>query len=103
MLVKPATINEVIGSCVQGSVTIAYEDLVRIFGEPDTDHLDFSGVSHQWMISINNLPLTIYDYTVNGRKVEDYAWHIGGKTGFVLDALKKVLSAANVSFTVTKD
>mgnify|MGYP003704710241 CR=1 FL=1 len=101
MVVKPGKFNDIVGSCYQGSVTIAYEDLVRIFGKPTT----FSGdkVSHEWIISIDNLPLTIYDYTVNGRKVEDYAWHIGGKTGFVLDALKKVLSAANVNFTITND
>ena len=102
MVVKPAKVSDIVGSCYQGSVTIAYKDLVRIFGKPTT----FSGdgkVSHEWMISIDNLPLTIYDYKVDGRKVKNYAWHIGGKTGFVRDALKKVLETANVNFIVGKD
>jgi hypothetical protein len=56
-----------------------YDDLVKVFGEPDTDFESDSKIKAEWRGKINGEVFTIYDYD-STVPVEDVTrWHIGGK------------------------
>ena len=76
-----------VGTSLQGYVDVSYGDLVKVFGEPNSQGDDYK-VDAEWNGTINDLAFTIYNYKdgknyvgAKGKKVEDIRdWHIGGKS-----------------------
>jgi len=81
------------GGGLQGYVTITYNELVNILGEPPILGSDDSKTQAEWILyfpEINEYAW-IYDYkeTVSKESVTD--WHIGGKDKNVVDLIRNVL------------
>ena len=77
--------GDIAGSSLQGYIDIHYEDLVRIFGEPNMPN-DGYKVDAEWAGRIDGVFFTIYNYKdglnyngETGLPVEEITdWHIGG-------------------------
>jgi len=60
-----------------------YDDLLRVFGEPqNTESID-GKVKAQWIGKVNGLVFTIYDYKAQCDPEKNKDWHIGGKVKMV--------------------
>lgn len=70
------TSNVATGTSFQGHVYAKYSDLVSAFGTPELDRHDKT--PHLWVISIEGVICTIYDYKDNLETDAVEAWHIGG-------------------------
>ena len=86
----PNELGEVSGSCLQGHQEASYDQLVKLFGEPNSDG-DGDKVHIEWVINFDVLDkdsddveahtATIYDWKEDydaARRVSSYNWHIGG-------------------------
>ena len=81
-------------SVLQDTLIATYADLVRTFGEPDSEG-DGYKTDVEWSITFpSGVIATIYNwknYGVDPAPNEDYRWHIGGHTSdcaaLVQDAL----------------
>ena len=70
-----------------------YEDLVRVFGEPQiTSSLD-GKIKAEWVGKINGLVFTIYDYKSRLEPQENTNWHIGGKVKLAAELVKVYYNA----------
>lgn len=56
-----------------------YEDIVRVFGNPQFGKSPDSKVKAEWVGRINGLVFTIYDYKSRLEPERNTDWHIGGK------------------------
>lgn len=56
-----------------------YEDIVRVFGEPQIGKSSDGKIKAEWVGRINGLVFTIYDYKSNLEPERNTDWHIGGK------------------------
>ncbi|MFH1385094.1 MAG: hypothetical protein ABIH47_09080 [Candidatus Omnitrophota bacterium] len=56
-----------------------YEDLVRVFGEPQLGASQDGKIKAEWIGRINELVFTIYDYKSKLEPQQNTNWHIGGK------------------------
>ena len=73
------------GTSLQSSVTVSYADLVRLFGEPNTDHDGYKSDA-EWLIYTMDGVCTIYNYKdgrnylgSEGLATKDITdWHLGG-------------------------
>jgi hypothetical protein len=84
-----------VSTSLQGYITASYEDLVKVFGEPQYDTPSGDGkVDVEWEMNILDedhnaiRPFTIYnwkDYDAGrtARSTPNYRWHIGGTSGVV--------------------
>lgn len=72
------TSNVANGTGFQGYVSATLQQLKDAFGEPEIMK-DYDKVTHLWVVMIEGVLCTIYDYKENldTGKVED--WHVGGK------------------------
>ena len=75
----------IMGTCLQGYISVRYDTLVKIFGEPCES--DGYKVDAEWILEFENGDIaTIYNYKTgknylgsDGQDVEDIThWHIGG-------------------------
>jgi hypothetical protein len=65
-----------------------YEELVRVFGDPQvTSSLD-GKIQAEWFGRINGLQFTIYDYKSRVEPERNTDWHIGGKHKVVVELLR---------------
>jgi len=64
-----------------------YEDIVRVFGQPQLGRSLDSKIKAEWVGRINGLVFTIYDYKSSIDPVRNTDWHIGGKIKFVVDMI----------------
>ena len=84
-----------IGTSLQGEINISYQDLVSVFGEPNTKN-DGYKTDAEWIGTIDGEVFTIYNYKSgknylgkDGLEVEEITeWHIGGKQK---EVVKKIL------------
>lgn len=60
-----------------------YEDIVRVFGEPQFGKSPDGKIKAEWIGKINGLVFTIYDYKSRVDPDRNTDWHIGGKSSFV--------------------
>lgn len=60
-----------------------YEDIVRVFGEPQFGKSPDGKIQVEWVGKINGLVFTIYDYKSRIIPECNTDWHIGGKVKFV--------------------
>ena len=56
-----------------------YEDIVRVFGEPQLAGSPDNKIKAEWVGRINGLVFTIYDYKSPLEPQRNTDWHIGGK------------------------
>jgi hypothetical protein len=69
------------GTYLQGQLVAKYEDLVKVFGEPNDgpNSPDIDKSTCEWVLEYkDNGYCTIYDWKVPETIYEPYAWHIGG-------------------------
>ena len=62
-----------------------YEDIVRVFGEPQFGKSPDGKIKAEWVGQINGLVFTIYDYKSRLEPEQNTDWHIGGKIKFAAD------------------
>lgn len=73
------TPNVIAGTSLQGYTTpVTYAELVSTFGQPNIMD-DFDKVTHLWVLNIEGVTATIYDYKDNLKSDKPAEWHIGGK------------------------
>lgn len=88
---------DVDGTCLQGHITISYDELVKVFGEPDDG--DGYKTDAEWSGSIDGVVFTIYNWK-NGKnycgpegipteKIMD--WNIGGNSKQAEEIVKKYI------------
>jgi hypothetical protein len=72
------TSNVANGTGFQGYATATLQQLKDAFGDPEIMK-DYDKVTHLWVVNIEGVLCTIYDYKENldTGKTED--WHVGGK------------------------
>ena len=82
--------EEANGTSFQGYVETSYGQLVSAFGKSMKGSED-GKVNHQWIVKIDGILCTIYDYkeNLNNGKVSD--WHVGGKAKACVQMVKEVL------------
>ena len=84
----PNELGAVCGSYLQGHQDASYDELVRLFGEPNSSG-DGDKVRFEWVVSFDVYydgdptfqTATIYDWKEDddvARHVPSYDWHIGG-------------------------
>ena len=56
-----------------------YEDIVRVFGDPQFGKSPDGKIKVEWVGQINGLVFTIYDYKSQVDPDKNTDWHIGGK------------------------
>ena len=88
------------GTSLMGYVSASYDELVRLFGEPNSSGDEYK-VDVEWMMLINGEPVTIYNYKDGpnylGKTARhpkywgSYDWHIGGKKKHVVDMVEELL------------
>ncbi len=65
-----------------------YEDILRVFGEPQFGKSLDGKIKTEWVGKINGLVFTIYDYKSSVEPEQNTDWHIGGKKKFTAELLK---------------
>jgi len=60
-----------------------YEDIVRVFGQPQLGRSLDGKIKAEWVGRINGLVFTIYDYKSSLEPERNTDWHIGGKFNVV--------------------
>lgn len=64
-----------------------YEDVVRVFGEPQFGKSQDGKIKAEWVGRINGLVFTIYDYKARLEPEQNTDWHIGGKSQFTSELI----------------
>jgi len=62
-----------------------YEDIIRVFGQPQFGKSLDGKIQAEWVGRINGLVFTIYDYKARLEPERNTDWHIGGKMKFVAE------------------
>ena len=62
-----------------------YEDVIRVFGNPQFGKSPDGKIKVEWVGQINGLVFTIYDYKSRLEPERNTDWHIGGKIKFAAD------------------
>lgn len=70
-----------IGAGLQGYLPdgTRYEDLVRVFGQPQMGKSIDNKIKAKWIGKINGLLFTVYDYKSGLEPTRNTDWHIGAK------------------------
>jgi len=94
--------DQAIGTGLAGYMEISYEHLVQLFGQPNVVHPDTgpSGdgkVKAEWVMSIDGIIFTIYDYKSDLDPADHTDWHIGSKKRIVIPALAACLKTWGVT------
>ena len=72
-----------------------YEDIIRVFGDPQFGKSPDGKINAEWVGRINGLVFTIYDYKSQVDPSRNTDWHIGGKNKFTSELVVLFLSIAN--------
>ncbi|PIY82367.1 MAG: hypothetical protein COX96_00695 [Candidatus Omnitrophica bacterium CG_4_10_14_0_2_um_filter_44_9] len=62
-----------------------YEEIVRVFGQPQFGKSLDGKTKVEWVGRINDLVFTVYDYKSRLEPQQNTDWHIGGKMKFVAE------------------
>lgn len=87
------TSNVTNGTGLQGYVRATYDELVSIFGKPEYMG-DYDKITHQWVLNIEGVIATIYDYKENLNTGITEAWHIGGKQKIAERLVNQIVAEA---------
>lgn len=88
------TSNVINGTSLQGYTCATYSQLVSAFGKPELSSAEDGKVNHLWVVNIEGVIATIYDYKedLNTGKTED--WHVGGFVAGASDLVNQILEEA---------
>ena len=70
-----------------------HEDIVRVFGDPQSGNSPDGKIKTEWIGRINGLVFTIYDYKSRLDPERNTDWHIGGKQKFVAELVNLYFKA----------
>ena len=81
------------GSCLQGYITrnVSFETLKKLFGEGIEG--DGGKVQWEWLVRIDGVFCTIYDWKSESPIEEQAFWNIGGKSEEAADKVNAVIQA----------
>jgi len=91
------------GTSLQGYIEISYDELVKLFGEPQAS--DGYKIDAEWIIKTSSgIVITIYNYKdgINyngpeGTPTKDIInWHIGGKNQESVEELYRIIEANSI-------
>lgn len=84
------------GTSLKGYVTTYFADLVEVFGDP----LPGSDKTNaEWIIVFQDgLVATIYDWKTCEIPMDEYEWHIGGKSYEVVQRVQQIIEDAREAF-----
>lgn len=88
---------ETTGTGLQGYVDIEFDELVKVFGEPEF----FQGVKMQAQWAIKDQDgnvITIYDYKESHPPQEHIHWHVGGRDEKAVRSLKNILKMKGANY-----
>jgi hypothetical protein len=78
MVISRAT--DATGTSLQGHIEATYEELVKVFGEPNYGpDAQEDKTTCEWCLWIEGTLVTIYDWKTDHTPINTYSWHIGGK------------------------
>ena len=88
-------------TCLQGTINVDSDTLVRCFGEPDPDYCDPMKTDAEWRVARSSLPylISIYNWKngknylgENGLPVEEITqWNIGGQKEEDVETILKAI------------
>jgi hypothetical protein len=85
------------GTCLQGYIRANYNDLVRVFGEPNNGDGGYK-VQAEWNLKFSDGTVaTIYDWKEDRSPKYVRDWHIGGFNKKAVDLVHKAFDTALVS------
>jgi hypothetical protein len=68
------------GTSLQGHIEATYDELVKVFGQPNIGPNEPGKVTCEWCLWIEGSLVTIYDWKeFDETPMGTYSWHIGGK------------------------
>lgn len=68
-----------VGTCLQGQIKdTSYNELRHCFGEPHFSDMNDEKITKEWVITIEGVVCTIYDWRRGRTPLKDTAWNIGG-------------------------
>lgn len=79
------------GTQYLGYVSITYEELVKVLGQPKGGSAD-GKTTCEWHIEFEDRSVaTVYDWKIGHTPKDLYNWHVGGRPGVALNHLEEVL------------
>lgn len=90
------TSNVINGTSLQGYVQATYQELVDAFGDPEIRLDGDTGykVKHLWVINIEGVICSIYDYKEDLNTGKPENWHIGGKQKIAERLINQIIEEA---------
>ena len=85
------TSNVASGTSKQGTVKATFDELVSVFGEPEIMPYEYK-LNHLWVVNIEGVIATIYDYKEDLKTGKDEDWHIGSKQKVAERLVNQVLA-----------
>ncbi len=68
-----------VGTCLQGQIKdTSYYELRRCFGEPHYSDMTNDQITKEWVITIEGVVCTIYDWRRGRTPLKDCVWNVGG-------------------------
>lgn len=85
---KLRSTEDINGTSLQGYITISYDGLLALLGEPHRTDGDKTTV--EWAYVSNKVVFTVYDYKTYGTPKNMYEWHIGGRDERALEVVRNL-------------
>jgi len=82
------------GTSFKGDFMAYYDELVKVFGQPDhgPNNFEHDKVTCEWDLMFEDGTVaTIYDWKESETPMGNYLWHIGGKTSEAVDRVLEAL------------
>lgn len=93
MKTNERTIN-VNGTSFQGYAYATMQQLKDLFGEPELNTSADGKTAHLWVVNIEGVIATIYDYKENLDTGKTEAWHIGGYVAAASTLVNQIVKGA---------
>jgi len=93
MQIKNSDVIETCGSSLSGYVKSTYDELVAVFGEPTfTDCDPREKVQCEWILCIDGVVATVYNWKTEVVPLGVYDWHVGGFDRGEVDAVHRAIA-----------
>ena len=89
MKISQASYDDLEMTSLIGYMTTTYDQIVAAFGEP-TEFSDKT--TAEWLLKVDGVVFSIYDWKEPETPFGVYDWHIGGKDSSALTMLQKIIS-----------
>lgn len=97
--------SDLIGSSFTAYLNLTYDQIVKLFGEPNNKPERYGKIDWAWRFYLNCVPLNIYNYKTgpsyseenkNVKPQDIYYWHIGSHDISALDLLDKYIRTSDL-------